>query len=123
MLDVRGQRSYTLYLLPIYIYARVAELVDALASGASVRKDVEVQVLSRAPRFRIGLLAQLELSQTANTKIAYALANLKKALEDARTLQYIKLGLLAQLARASRLHREGRGFESLTTHQTKLPSS
>ncbi len=31
------------------IYARVAELVDALASGASVRKDVEVQVLSRAP--------------------------------------------------------------------------
>ena len=29
--------------------ARVAELVDALASGASVRKDVEVQVLSRAP--------------------------------------------------------------------------
>jgi hypothetical protein len=31
------------------LYARVAELVDALASGASVRKDVEVQVLSRAP--------------------------------------------------------------------------
>ena len=30
-------------------YARVAELVDALASGASVRKDVEVQVLFRAP--------------------------------------------------------------------------
>ena len=29
--------------------ARVAELVDALASGASVRKNVEVQVLSRAP--------------------------------------------------------------------------
>ena len=28
----------------------MAELVDALASGASVRKDVEVQVLSRAPR-------------------------------------------------------------------------
>ncbi len=27
----------------------MAELVDALASGASVRKDVEVQVLSRAP--------------------------------------------------------------------------
>lgn len=25
-------------------------------------------------------------------------------------------GLLAQLARASRLHREGRGFESLTAH-------
>ena len=31
-------------------YARVAELVDALASGASVSNDVEVQVLSRAPR-------------------------------------------------------------------------
>jgi hypothetical protein len=31
-------------------YARVAELVDALASGASVRKNVEVQVLSRAPK-------------------------------------------------------------------------
>ena len=30
-------------------YARVAELVDALASGASVSNDVEVQVLSRAP--------------------------------------------------------------------------
>ena len=30
-------------------YADVAELVDALASGASVRKDVEVQVLSSAP--------------------------------------------------------------------------
>ena len=27
-------------------------------------------------------------------------------------------GLLAQLARASRLHREGRGFESLITHQS-----
>lgn len=30
-------------------YADVAELVDALASGASVRKDVEVQVLSSVP--------------------------------------------------------------------------
>ena len=32
-----------------YTYADVAELVDALASGASVRKNVEVQVLSSAP--------------------------------------------------------------------------
>ena len=31
-------------------YARVAELVDALASGASVLRDVEVQVLSRVPK-------------------------------------------------------------------------
>jgi hypothetical protein len=31
-------------------YADVAELVDALASGASARKGVEVQVLSSAPK-------------------------------------------------------------------------
>ena len=30
-------------------YADVAELVDALASGASVSNNVEVQVLSSAP--------------------------------------------------------------------------
>lgn len=30
-------------------YADVAELVDALVSGTSVRKNVEVQVLSSAP--------------------------------------------------------------------------
>jgi hypothetical protein len=29
---------------------------------------------------------------------------------------WIHIGWLAQLVRASRLHREGRGFESLTTH-------
>ena len=34
----------------MYTHARVAELVDALASGASVPRDVEVQVLSRAPQ-------------------------------------------------------------------------
>ena len=35
--------------------AQVVELVDALASGASVRKDVKVRVLSWAPflRFRL----------------------------------------------------------------------
>ena len=32
-------------------YADVAELVDALASGASVRKYVKVQVLSSAPEY------------------------------------------------------------------------
>ena len=32
--------------------ARVAELADALASGASDRKVVEVRVLSRAPNFQ-----------------------------------------------------------------------
>ena len=31
----------------------MAELVDALASGASVRKYVKVQVLSSAPRIEI----------------------------------------------------------------------
>ena len=30
----------------------MAELVDALASGASVRKDVEVQVLLSAPKLQ-----------------------------------------------------------------------
>ena len=32
-------------------YADVAELVDALASGASVSNDVEVQVLLSAPGY------------------------------------------------------------------------
>ena len=32
------------------VYADMAELVDALASGASVRKNVEVQVLLSAPK-------------------------------------------------------------------------
>ena len=36
-------------IISVLSYADVAELVDALASGASVRKDVEVQVLSSAP--------------------------------------------------------------------------
>ena len=35
------------------LHADVAELVDALASGASVRKYVKVQVLSSAPRIEI----------------------------------------------------------------------
>jgi hypothetical protein len=34
---------------------------------------------------------------------------------------FFVLGRLAQLARASRLHREGRGFESLSAHQIKNP--
>ena len=63
-------------------FARVAELVDALASGASEGNLMEVQVFSCAPQSRIGRLAQL--------------------------------------ARASRLHREGRGFEPLTAHQVSL---
>jgi|HubBroStandDraft_3_1064219.scaffolds.fasta_scaffold166100_2 hypothetical protein len=37
------------FVLPHTSKARVAELADALASGASSRKGVEVRVLSRAP--------------------------------------------------------------------------
>ena len=37
--------------------ARVAELADALALGASSRKGVEVRVLSRAPKERVCLTA------------------------------------------------------------------
>ena len=33
-----------------FLYADVAELADALASGASVRKDVRVQVPPSAPK-------------------------------------------------------------------------
>ena len=40
-------------------YADVAELVDALASGASVRKYVKVQVLSSAPIY--GFFSELSL--------------------------------------------------------------
>jgi hypothetical protein len=51
---VRGRSvSYSIsghaFYVCVPIYARVAELVDALASGASVLRDVEVQVLFRAP--------------------------------------------------------------------------
>jgi len=35
------------------VNAQVAELVDALASGASARKGVEVRVLSWAPFLKI----------------------------------------------------------------------
>src|ERR1700676_234358 len=39
--------------------ARVAELADALASGASDRKVVEVRVLSRAPKLLVSCRASL----------------------------------------------------------------
>ena len=42
-----GQVSY----LRIVLHAEVAKLADALASGASSRKGVEVQVLSSAFQF------------------------------------------------------------------------
>gem|GEM_PF-4624004 len=39
--------------------AQVVELVDALASGASVRKDVKVRVLSWAPQLLSGFKLNL----------------------------------------------------------------
>ena len=44
--------------------AQVAELVDALASGASIRKDVEVRVLSWAPHYynKCNIFNSLEFS-------------------------------------------------------------
>jgi hypothetical protein len=42
--------------LPIFsLYADVAELADALGSGPSGRKVVEVRVLSSAPRSSFGI--------------------------------------------------------------------
>jgi hypothetical protein len=50
MVAERDQVLYNQALnLMVLVCADVAESVDALASGASVRKDVEVQVLSSAP--------------------------------------------------------------------------
>jgi hypothetical protein len=43
------------YKAPLALCARMVELVDALASGASDRKVVEVRVLFRAPI--IGLIS------------------------------------------------------------------
>ena len=41
------------------------------------------------------------------------------AAEEAASRMYHPDGRLAQLVRASRLHREGRGFESLTAHHCR----
>ena len=40
-------------------HARVAELVDALVSGTSVRKDVQVRVLFRVPEFKFAQVMKL----------------------------------------------------------------
>ena len=53
------------------IHAEVAELVDALASGASGRKVVEVQVLSSVPFFLIRLLSRF--AEFSNTIRKYSL--------------------------------------------------
>ena len=68
MLTVSGSLD-RVALLPfrevVRTYAQVAELVDALASGASNRKVVEVQVLSWAPL----------QSPTASHKVYFTLRN------------------------------------------------
>ena len=48
----------------------MAELVDALASGASVRKDVEVQVLFRPPKLLNSLSNFFIFGKFANAKTA-----------------------------------------------------
>lgn len=48
---------------PRYKYAVVAELVDALASGASSRKRVGVRLSPTAPRFVTGFGALWERSR------------------------------------------------------------
>ena len=42
------------------MYADVAELVDALASGASASNGVKVQVLSSAPKLRFIAITQAQ---------------------------------------------------------------
>ena len=43
-----GLSNFFLLLCLFEKYARMAELVDALVSGTSIRKDVQVRVLFRA---------------------------------------------------------------------------
>src|SRR6266699_6501080 len=63
-LSLRQQRS----LVP-RTRARVAELADALASGASDRKVVEVRVLSRAPNSPSELAAQAGQTTWSSEKL------------------------------------------------------
>ena len=42
----------------VFLYAGVAESADALASGASLRKEVWVQVPSPAPKFSAAAAAE-----------------------------------------------------------------
>ena len=51
---------------PLLVHAQVAELVDALASGASGRKVVEVRVFSWAPSGRAGLTTGLTTGWAAS---------------------------------------------------------
>ena len=44
-----SQENLTLFLIKTLLPAEVAELVDALDSGSSVRKDVRVQISLSAP--------------------------------------------------------------------------
>ncbi len=46
-------------------------MVDALASGASVRMDVEVRVLSWAPQFQLNLLKFLRVYLSRETVVSH----------------------------------------------------
>ena len=48
-----SQENLTLFLIKTLLPAEVAELVDALDSGSSVRKDVRVQISLSAPTINI----------------------------------------------------------------------
>ena len=50
------KRAYSTYSTHLFFLAQMAELVDALASGASVLMDVEVRVLFWAPLHQIMLI-------------------------------------------------------------------
>ena len=69
------------------LHADVAELVDALASGASVRKDVEVQVLSWASKKLISTRVSAFLHSAEDLNLGFErvdglLARIKKTLSS-----------------------------------------
>ena len=55
--------TLSLAILRFALPAQVVKLVDTLASGASARKGVEVQVLSWAPKFSLMLRVRRHLDQ------------------------------------------------------------
>ena len=54
--------TLSLAILRFALPAQVVKLVDTLASGASARKGVEVQVLSWAPNFSLRLIVRSHLA-------------------------------------------------------------
>ena len=62
---LKYQQKFCLTKHQPFYYADVAELVDALASGASARSGVEVQVLSSAPKL-------LDINKNSFAKLFFA---------------------------------------------------